>query len=1047
MIVFYSKERNIAGSNVDIISRNLKKDSRYSAYTKVWIIDNVRDGREIAKDKKTIVVKKYSGKYYKYYKQAKYWISDFFLDEWMVPVEEQKVICTWQQQPLEKDGFPDMLYGRNMEEIVKKGKEYFQNITYFIGVSEEHVKQVKEYFRFSDNDRESSKFLPMGRISHDYFFQCTEDGKEQIKDQLDIPVDTKIILISMALEENLGIDIEKLAKDLGKEFTLLVDNNVNVEEYDLNENCAKVLRVYRRRNVNYLYAISDMLITNLSEKICEYAVIKKPIICFESKEDYLEKRKNIWISEEELPVEMVTETEKLAQKVKNLVESYNVEKAEEFNKKYNTLSDGTISERILDECFDHKFSEKYTALLREDAKKLIENRRKKYENFCKTEDIDEKKIVFESFAGDKYACNPKAIYEELLKDDRYSDFEFVWIVNKPEDFQFLMKNPNTTVVKKFSNAHYKTYASAKYWVNNMSVPEYLTPREGQVYIETWHGVPLKRMGFDIETDVDPRQSRSEMQRKYEEKAKKMNYMLSSSPFYQEKLTSAFAIDKFGSTDIFVNTGYPRNDFLCNYTEDMKEEILEKLQLPKDKKFILYAPTWRDTQYENGKIVYQVALDFKKFMDKLPKDYVLLFRAHHHVKAVNNDNEVMDNVINVADVDDINDLYVVSDMLITDYSSTMFDYALLKRPMVFYMYDLEDYGDNVRGFYFDIHEIPGPIVQKEEELADAVLKTIQNFTYDEKYKKFNEKFNTYNDGQSSKHVIDTCFTNQVSENYLELKEKRIKKINEEREALNRKKIRKYNLKAISYMLHLKSDRNSRMLMEYKNKYKGERCFLIGNGPSLTPDQLDLLKDEKCFACNMIYKVFDQTQWRPSFYCCIDSLYAKSIGSELLRMGRETPVITVATSYTKVKNKPKKMMYVNNVFSEDNYKVRGNLLAYCKTKATVMTIMAEAAFYMGFKEVYLIGVDNSDTHGTGGHFYSDSSQKLVAQQDINRIKKRLKKNNITREDIAKHTQERCNSVYEELKKYADSHGIKMYNATRGGSLEVYPRVKLEDVVKKP
>lgn len=683
-------------------------------------------------------------------------------------------------------------------------------------------------------------------------------------------------------------------------------------------------------------------------------------------------------------------------------------------------------------------------------KSMLENvntirRRWILEKYQLTHDIDERLIVFEAFSGNKYACNPMAIYEELLKRPEFDDYEFVWIFNKPNDYKFLEQNKNTTVVKKFSKKHYKTYATAKYWVNNMSVPDYLKPGKGQVYLETWHGVPLKRMGFDIETDVDPRQTKSHMLKKYKHKAKKMSYMISSSEFYTEKLTSAFGLDRYTKRNIFINTGYPRNDFLFHYTEaDVKREK-EKLGIPENKKVILYTPTWRDTQFAGGKIVYQVELDLEKLSRELGDDYVILFRAHHHVKEVNGGEVQTGNVINVADIDEISELYIISDLLITDYSSTMFDFALLKRPMVFYMYDLDEYANDVRGFYFDISELPGPIVKEQDELADIIRESLASQEqYKELYEKFNEKFNQYNKGDSAKQVVDQVMCQPVSENYLKVKEKRLKRQNQLRESKNFVKVTKYNLLGLMRKNGLCLDENSRKLYELKNVHKGKRCFLVGNGPSLNAKDLDLLKDEISFGCNMVYKIFEQTQWRPTYYCAIDSLYAKNISEEMADELKEVEdLFTVRTSYTKLKTIPENMIYINNVFSENHYKVRGNVLAYCKTKATVMSLMAELAFYMGFEEIYLIGVDNSDTHGANAHFYQSNTEKLIANQDVNRIRKRMLKKNVTQEDIAEHTMSRCNSVYEELGKFAQKHDIKICNATRGGNLDVFPRRNLEDI----
>ncbi len=687
------------------------------------------------------------------------------------------------------------------------------------------------------------------------------------------------------------------------------------------------------------------------------------------------------------------------------------------------------------------------------AKSIAENlsaavRRAKMSKYQAIYGVDEKLVVFEAFSGGKYACNPMAIYEAMLKDPKYDDFEYVWIFNKPKKYKFLEDNKNTTVVKKFSDKHYESYAKAKYWVNNMSIPEYLHPSKEQVYIETWHGVPLKRMGFDIETDVDPRQTKSHMRKKYKHKAQKMTYMISSSEFYTEKLTSSFGLDKFCNRDIFLNTGYPRNDFLFHYTKEDVKKWKEELGIAEDKKVVLYTPTWRDTQYTNGKITYQVEVDLDQLSKELGDDYVILFRAHHHVKKVEGAQQENTNVINVANIDEINFLYIISDILITDYSSTMFDFAILNRPMVFFMYDLEEYANDVRGFYFDIAELPGPIVQETSKLAGEMKKALNveeyQKAYGEKYKAFNEKFNQYNHGDSAHQLLEQVINTEFSEDYYQKREQNIKRWHKWLEMKNQLRCFKYNVKGLLRLAGICTDENSRKLRKLKNSHKGERCFLIGNGPSLTPQDLDLLQNETCFACNMIFEIFDKTKWRPTYYCVYDNVYSDKLEEQLHDSLAVTEnMFTIPGFYKKLSEKPENMIYIDSIFSEE-YSVRGNVLAYVKRKATVMTIMAEMAFYLGFKEIYLIGVDNSDTHGSGGHFYQNETEKVVAARDINRIKRRLSQEKLTSKDIAEHTMTRCNSVYEEMKKYADKHGIKMYNATRGGKLEVFERANLDEVV---
>ncbi len=242
-----------------------------------------------------------------------------------------------------------------------------------------------------------------------------------------------------------------------------------------------------------------------------------------------------------------------------------------------------------------------------------------------------------------------------------------------------------------------------------------------------------------------------------------------------------------------------------------------------------------------------------------------------------------------------------------------------------------------------------------------------------------------------------------------------------------------------MLH---NNNSLRLERLKDLHAGERCFLIGNGPSLTGEDLNLLQEEYTFGTNMVYKIFDTTEWRPSFHCISDTIYASKLGLELSQKVK-APLFTTERTYRKMKVKPINTTYVHTLQSE-RYRVRGNIQAYCMVKATVLSLAAEIAFHMGFREIYLIGVDCTNPHTKGGHFTENYTTKEVAETDINRIKTRMKKKSLTTEQIGEHIIDRSMEVYSLLDEYAQKNGIKIYNATRGGNLEIFPRVRLEDVL---
>ena len=169
---------------------------------------------------------------------------------------------------------------------------------------------------------------------------------------------------------------------------------------------------------------------------------------------------------------------------------------------------------------------------------------------------------------------------------------------------------------------------------------------------------------------------------------------------------------------------------------------------------MYAPTWRDNQHEAGVgYTYKTEVDFDKLQKELGEDYIILFRAHYFVANTFDFEKYEGFIYNVSNLDDINELYVVADMLITDYSSVFFDYANLKRPIIFYMYDIDMYKNDMRGFYIDLNDLPGNIITTEDELIKDIKNVTNKFKYDEKYKRFNEKYNYLDDEKSSERVIE------------------------------------------------------------------------------------------------------------------------------------------------------------------------------------------------------------------------------------------------------------------------------------------------------
>ena len=310
----------------------------------------------------------------------------------------------------------------------------------------------------------------------------------------------------------------------------------------------------------------------------------------------------------------------------------------------------------------------------------------------------------------------------MLTQEKFEDYTFVWAFRNPKQFTFVLDNPNTYIVTVNTKDYEVAAATAKYWVYNYRMSDHIYPKDDQVYIQLWHGTPLKRLGYDINISDNAMNSKSEIREKYKVDASKFKYILAPSHFAAEKFISAWNLEAIGRTDTVLELGYPRNDFLENYTQKDIEDIVSELQLPRDKKYILYAPTWRDNQHQAGiGYTYKTEVDFDKLKANLGDEYIILFRAHYLVANSFDFDKYKGFVYDVSKVNDIN--------------------------------HLEAYGNEIRGFYIDLDELPGPIVQTEDELIKAINNAETDRSYDEKYKAFNDKFNYLDDGKAAQRVTE------------------------------------------------------------------------------------------------------------------------------------------------------------------------------------------------------------------------------------------------------------------------------------------------------
>ena len=372
--------------------------------------------------------------------------------------------------------------------------------------------------------------------------------------------------------------------------------------------------------------------------------------------------------------------------------------------------------------------------------------------------VDDKTILFEVFGGRNYSCSPKYIYEKMITMPEFKDYKFVWSF-KNKDAHDVKKCDNLIIVKHNSKDYYKYCASSKYWIVNSIMGEHIKKKDNQIYVQCWHGTPLKRLRNDIEVSGSVLNTIKEIRKRNDRDSSRFDYFLSPSKFATEKFTSAFNLINLGKKDIIIEEGYPRNELLFTYKQDDVKRLKEKFGVPEGKKVIFYLPTFRDNQHTSGVgYTYNLGIDFDRLKKKFGDKYVILFSAHYFVANSIDLSKYEGFVINTNGImDDINEAYIISDIIMTDYSSVFFDFANLKRPMLFYMYDIDDYKGNLRDFYLDLDELPGPIAKTQDEL-EKNLENIDEISekYKEKYKKFNKKFNYLDDKDATIRVINKIF---------------------------------------------------------------------------------------------------------------------------------------------------------------------------------------------------------------------------------------------------------------------------------------------------
>ena len=315
--------------------------------------------------------------------------------------------------------------------------------------------------------------------------------------------------------------------------------------------------------------------------------------------------------------------------------------------------------------------------------------------FIKTDE----NLVLMNGHGSKYNDSPRDIFRKMDELGLTKKYKVVWALNDPDKYEI----ENCEKIKMDTFKYFKTALKAKYWVSCVNIERGLHfKKKKTVYLNTWHGALINLCGNAVG-------GRKDFHWNY------VNYFCVCGDYEKPFIVRDFGVRE----DALIMTGYPRNDMLYSADAQKVKEIKEQLDLPFDKKIILYAPTWRETV--DGGSSYQLAppIDWAKWKEKLSDEYVVLLRTHPYTTKLMNV-EFDDFVKNFTEYPEVNHLLLAADVLISDYSSINLDYCILEKPMICFGYDYEQYNSQ-RGFYYDLEEnMPNGVVKNEDDVIELLL---------------------------------------------------------------------------------------------------------------------------------------------------------------------------------------------------------------------------------------------------------------------------------------------------------------------------------------
>jgi CDP-glycerol glycerophosphotransferase len=367
-------------------------------------------------------------------------------------------------------------------------------------------------------------------------------------------------------------------------------------------------------------------------------------------------------------------------------------------------------------------------------------------------------VLYESFAGNGVLCNPEAIFRDVLQSSDLAEIRHIWVLDSLREHRGVQAefagDRRVRFVRRHSLAYVRALATSQFLVNNATFPMQFSKRSGQIYLNTWHGTPLKRMGYDM---PDGAFDSANTLRNFVA----ADFLLSQNSFMTEQMYEKAYKLRGAFRGLVIEEGYPRVDrqFLSTAeSADVRSRLEGDGIEVGDRSVILFAPTWKGTDFSSpADDAHELFELVREIQEHVGREFLVLLKTHQVVHRFAADRPEFRKILVSNDLP-TNLMLGITDLLVTDYSSIFFDFLPLDRPLIFFTPDDVDYSAS-RGLYFPLEELPGPVARTVSELGDAVLSLTSpegGRSHRATAADWRDRFTPYDDGGAAGRIVDVVF---------------------------------------------------------------------------------------------------------------------------------------------------------------------------------------------------------------------------------------------------------------------------------------------------